>query len=406
MGFFSKLWKKVKKGFKGIFKGIGKGLKKLLKGFGKFMGKIGIVGQLAMSFILPGIGGMLSKTLGKAFGGLTGKLLGSKNILLKGAGKMLEAGGNFAKMGHSAFKTVTDGVSSFVTEMGQAALSNIPGIKTILPNIKHKSFKAAWNNVEQEFLDNTGKVLDNFNNLIGKNVPSATASQAAAVAKAQAVTGEGISSTAEVKGFDMSTVGPDGKPLQEPFYPTPDGTLNVAADKPFYPTPSGEMPGILDAAGLETVGPDGLALNKKPFYPTPDGTLKAATSAATKQPSLLDKAIGVAKKTGTAIIDEVKQAPYKIPEYAGELASDAIKSEITTAIVGEEQPVEEYASSGYVMPYEEVTVGQYQSQAINDRAYQMAVDPVGYGQQNPFGYPAQDFYKQQMLAFTRPQPIG
>jgi hypothetical protein len=321
---------------------------------------------------------------------------------------MLEAGGNFAKMGHSAFKTVTDGVSSFVTEMGQATLSNIPGIKNILPDIKHKSFKSAWNNVQDEFMKNSGKVMDNFNNLVGRNVSTTTASQAAAVANAQAVTGEGISGTAEVKGFDMSTVGPDGKPLQEAFYPTPDGTLNVAADKPFYPTPSGKMPGILDAAGLETVGPDGLALNKKPFYPTPDGTLKTVTSAATKQPSLLDKAIGVVKKTGTAIVDEIKQAPYKIPEYAGEQTEKYLKSEITTAIVGEEeQPVqEEYASSGYVMPYEEVTVGQYQSQAINDRAYQMAVDPVGYGAQNPFGYPAQDFYKQQMLSFSRPQPIG
>lgn len=373
MGFFSKLWKKVKKGFKGIFKGIGKGLKKLLKGFGKFMGKIGIVGQLAMSFILPGIGGMLSKTLGKAFGGLTGKLLGSKNILLKGAGKMLEAGGNFAKMGHSAFKTVTDGVSSFVTEMGQAALSNIPGIKTILPNIKHKSFKAAWNNVQDEFMKNTGKVMDNFNNLVGRNVSTTTASQAAAVAQGQAVTGEGISSTAETSSFD------DFKPTEAP-------------------------------APIETV-PGTVELPKNYGMETPEFTIDKPKvdikiDAPKVERSLLDKAVGVVKDTAGSIVDEVKQAPYKIPEYAGEMAEDYIKSEVTTAIVGEEQPVEEYASSGYVMPYEEVTVGQYQSQAINDRAYQMAVDPVGYGMQNPFGYPAQDFYKQQMLAFTRPQPIG
>jgi hypothetical protein len=374
MGFFSKVWKKVKKGFKGIFKGIGKGLKKLLKGFGKFMGKIGIVGQLAMSFILPGIGGMLSKTLGKAFTGLTGKLLGSKNILLKGAGKMLEAGGNFAKMGHSAFKTVTDGVSSFVTEMGQAALSNIPGIKTILPNIKHKSFKAAWNNVQDEFMKNTSKVMDSFNNLVGRNVSTTTASQAAAVAQGQAVTGEGISGTAETSSFD------DFKPTEAP-------------------------------APIETV-PGTVELPKNYGMETPEFTIDKPTVDIKLDPpkverSLLDKAVGVVKDTAGSIVDEVKQAPYKIPEYAGELASDAIKAEVTTAIVGEEQPVqEEYASSGYVMPYEEVTVGQYQSQAINDRAYQMAVDPVGYGMQNPFGYPAQDFYKQQMLAFTRPQPIG
>lgn len=375
MGFFSKLWKKVKKGFKSVFKGIGKGLKKVFKGFGKFMGKIGIVGQLAMSFILPGIGGMLTKTLGKAFGGLTGKLLGSKNILLKGAGKMLEAGGNFAKMGHSAFKTVTDGVSSFVTEMGQATLSNIPGIKTILPDIKHKSFKSAWNNVQDEFMKNSGKVMDNFNNLVGRNVSTTTASQAAAVANAQAVTGEGISGTAETSSFDN-------------FKPTE------------APAPIETVPGTVEIPknyGMET-----------PEFTIDKPKVDIKIDAPKVERSLLDKAVGVVKDTAGSIVDEVKQAPYKIPEYAGEQAEQYLKSEITTAIVGEEeQPVqEEYASSGYVMPYEEVTVGQYQSQAINDRAYQMAVDPVGYGAQNPFGYPAQDFYKQQMLSFSRPQPIG
>ena len=38
MGFFSKVWKGVKK----TFKKIGKGIKKAFKSVGKFMGKIGI----------------------------------------------------------------------------------------------------------------------------------------------------------------------------------------------------------------------------------------------------------------------------------------------------------------------------------------------------------------------------
>lgn len=373
MGFFSKLWKKVKKGFKGIFKGIGKGLKKLLKGFGKFMGKIGIVGQLAMSFVLPGIGAALSKTAGSLFTKTLGALAKGGKIA-KAAGKMLQAGSNFVKMGHSAFKTVTDGVSSFVTEMGQATLSNIPGIKTILPDIKHKSFKAAWNNVEDEFMKNTGKVVDNFNNLIGRNVSQTTAGQAALLDKAKAITGEGISGTAETSSFDS-------------FKPTE--------------TPS----------AIETI-PGKVELPKNFGMETPEFTIDKPTVDIKLDPpkverSLLDKAVGVVKDTAGSIVDEVKQAPYKIPEYAGEMAEDAIKEKVTTAIVGEDQQiVEEQLSSGYVMPYQEVTVGQYQSQAINDRAYQMAVDPVGYGQQNPFGYPAQDFYKQQMLSFTRPQSIG
>ena len=68
MGFLSKAWKKIKGGVKGAFKKIGKGIKSAFKSFGKFMNKIGIVGQLGMAFILPGIGGMLAKGFSASIG--------------------------------------------------------------------------------------------------------------------------------------------------------------------------------------------------------------------------------------------------------------------------------------------------------------------------------------------------
>ena len=59
MGFLSKLWKGIKKTFKKIFKPI----KKVFKSVGKFMGKIGVVGQIAMMFLpIPGLSAL--------FGGL------------------------------------------------------------------------------------------------------------------------------------------------------------------------------------------------------------------------------------------------------------------------------------------------------------------------------------------------
>jgi len=64
MGLFKKLGKKLK----GFFKRIGKGIKKGFKKFGKFMGKIGILGQIAMMFILPGIGSAMLKGLGSITG--------------------------------------------------------------------------------------------------------------------------------------------------------------------------------------------------------------------------------------------------------------------------------------------------------------------------------------------------
>ena len=57
MGFFSKIFKGVKK----VFKKIGKGIKKVAMKVGKFMDKIGIVGQIALMFIPLGpiLGGLL-----------------------------------------------------------------------------------------------------------------------------------------------------------------------------------------------------------------------------------------------------------------------------------------------------------------------------------------------------------
>ncbi len=54
-------------------KKIGKGIKKAFMKFGKFMGKIGIVGQIAMMFILPGIGAALLKGVTGAFGAIVGQ---------------------------------------------------------------------------------------------------------------------------------------------------------------------------------------------------------------------------------------------------------------------------------------------------------------------------------------------
>ena len=67
------LFKKVFKGIGKVFKKIGKGVKKVFKKFGKFMGKIGIVGQIAMMFVLPGIGAALMKGFGAMWTGVVGQ---------------------------------------------------------------------------------------------------------------------------------------------------------------------------------------------------------------------------------------------------------------------------------------------------------------------------------------------
>ena len=127
MGFFKKIFKGIGK----VFKKIGKGIKRAFKKFGKFMGKLGIVGQLAMMFILPGIGGALLKGFGamagkmagftSKFGGLAGKAL---TTVVKGAGTVLKGAHSFVQTGVNAFKTVTNGIMEF----GKTALNKLPGI--------------------------------------------------------------------------------------------------------------------------------------------------------------------------------------------------------------------------------------------------------------------------------------
>ncbi len=128
MSFFKKIFKGIGK----VFRKIGRAIKKGFKKFGKFMGKIGIVGQLAMMFILPGIGGALMKGFGSLAGnmaGLTGKFMGlsgsALGTVVKGVGTVLKSAHGFVQTGVNAFKTVTSGLMEF----GKTALNKIPGIE-------------------------------------------------------------------------------------------------------------------------------------------------------------------------------------------------------------------------------------------------------------------------------------
>lgn len=125
MGFFSKIFKGVKK----VFKSIGKGIKKVATKVGKFMDKIGIVGQIAMSFILPGVGGALLKGIGGTLGKLaTWAGTAGGNALIQGVKTVVGAASKFVLQGARAFNTVTQGVKSFLGETIKTAVNKIPGI--------------------------------------------------------------------------------------------------------------------------------------------------------------------------------------------------------------------------------------------------------------------------------------
>lgn len=77
MGLLSKAWKGLKKSVKKI----GKGIKKVFKKIGKAIGKLGIVGQIGLMFLMPYAMGALG-----SFFGATGKLATWSAKLLKAKG--------------------------------------------------------------------------------------------------------------------------------------------------------------------------------------------------------------------------------------------------------------------------------------------------------------------------------
>ena len=186
------IFKKIGKGIKKVFKKIGKAIKKQFKRFGKFMNKIGVLGQVAMMFILPGVGGALMKGLSGAFKSIVGQtaaqagataaagtaaagtaaagagtatgMMASKSALIRGAGTVLQSAGNFVSAGAKAFSTVTEGITSFMGEFTKTALNKIPGVDI---GSAAPSFGDAWQNVQNNVMKNSSATLEAFNKSIG-----------------------------------------------------------------------------------------------------------------------------------------------------------------------------------------------------------------------------------------------
>lgn len=122
MGFFSKLWKKT------VGK-VWKGIKKVAMKVGKFMNKIGIVGQIAMSFLLPGLGEIL--------GGWAATMMGSSSAIVSGAGKFLNAAVNIGTKAGNVVKSISEGVGKVVGEVVGAVANKIPGMDKLVSTLSN-----------------------------------------------------------------------------------------------------------------------------------------------------------------------------------------------------------------------------------------------------------------------------
>jgi len=147
MGFFSKIFKGIKK----VFKKIGKGIKSAFKSVGKFMGKIGILGQIGLGLLLPGLGQFL--------GSWAGTLMGSSNIVARAAGQFINASINIGTKVGKTFKTITEGVTSVIGETVGAVANNL-GLRDPIFNLTSGKIDVAGKGFNSIF-DKVGEGMTN-----------------------------------------------------------------------------------------------------------------------------------------------------------------------------------------------------------------------------------------------------
>jgi len=121
MGFLSKIGKGLKKAFKSVFKRIkkvvkpiGKALKKGLGKVGKFFGKLGPLGTLALSLMLPGLG-----TLWSQFGSWASTLSGPLGAIMNG---VATAGNTIGRV----YSSVTGMISDTIGTIAGNTIGKIP----------------------------------------------------------------------------------------------------------------------------------------------------------------------------------------------------------------------------------------------------------------------------------------
>lgn len=155
MGFLSKLWKGVKK----TVKKIGKGIKKVFKKIGGAIGKLGIVGQIGMMFLMP----YATSALGSFFGASgklatwSSKLLGKAGLGSKALGHTLNLVNKAGTFVGNVYSSVSDTISGAIDRTGNF-LKGRGFVKTpvVSPDILAQGVKASDPTI---LGDKTGKLI-------------------------------------------------------------------------------------------------------------------------------------------------------------------------------------------------------------------------------------------------------
>lgn len=117
-----KFLKKIGKGLKKAVKSIGKGIKKVVGKIGAAIGKLGVIGQIGMMFLMPYAMAGLSSffgTVGTKIATWSTKLMGpGAGAVSKGFGKFLGAVHKAGSMAVNAYQTVSQAIGNGVDRVG------------------------------------------------------------------------------------------------------------------------------------------------------------------------------------------------------------------------------------------------------------------------------------------------
>ena len=448
------------KGIRKVFKKIGGAIKKQFKRVMKVVGKAGVLGQIAMMFVLPGIGGALMKGISGAFSKIVGTaatkvgtqvvgdavvkagtdvaikagtdvavkagtkavvktaatkavegsgMLGSKNALVRGVGTMLEAAGNFVKVGAKAFSTVTEGVSSFIGEFGKTALNKIPGVNI---GSAAPDFATAWSNVQGNVMTNASETLKAFNTSIGYTPPTTgglanykpTARVSVDSLKAPDLLKKAVAPTDVVDKAIETVETPLPKPaegveLYENLKTTDNSLLKRPSPlKPLTTSESMKLPGDFQGAMDQTAN---FGVSKPPttnFVPQTAGPvaaadpsyyemLKSKATDALKEfspSSLLERA----QKIPGQFLDNLGNTITKAPETAfyAQMNKQPAGYNVSTQVIGGPMPVADVSSL-------QASTGGTAEQASE---YYKGLQRSGTGS---YGFASNDGYNQFMKKF-------
>jgi LysM repeat protein len=339
MGFLSKAWKGIKNGFKKIGKAIKSGFQK----FGKFMGKFGMLGSLAMSMILPGIGGMLLKGLGnnvfnlglQTAAGQTGVTFSqfTNALISKGGsraalGHTLNFGGSIIGKVTAPIRSVTEGITTILKTGANAIGVNVfePIAKTIgIDNYEGQYFKEGLGEAAQQgkFFGESGGFASAY-----KNSRDVLRTAYGPKPEGVADTGDTLSEIAAQNKTSIDSLMKANPQITDQDVIRAGDTLNFKLPEDVYPQVERvSLPEDWDSdwrmqkTGLESSDiPSGEA---------------AAPELNTPPLSLLDKGRNFVSDAFDSATESVREAPERllteIRELPGDIIDDFGKSITTTA---------------------------------------------------------------------------